>query len=77
MPQPPPVLHEPADDEGLNENELPAPREANVESFFFTCGLPQLGQDTSETASELRTSSSKGRSQPVQTNSKSGIDTSW
>jgi hypothetical protein len=44
----------------LVENDpLPAILEANVEIFFFTRSLWQLGQMTSPTALELKTNSSK------------------
>jgi hypothetical protein len=77
MPQPPPVLQDEAALE-LNENEPPPlTLDANVESFFLTCGLPQLGQVTSAMALELRSSSSKGWLQSVQMNSNSGIGDSW
>ena len=73
MPQVPPVLHDEAGLE-LNESELPPEsREANVEIFFLTSGLPQCGQTTSLVALALRTSSSKDFWQVGQVNSKSGM----
>jgi hypothetical protein len=72
MPQVPPVLHEAALEP--KENELPPEIfEANVDIFFLTCWLPQPGQATTSTAAALRTSSSKGRPQSEQTNSKIGM----
>jgi hypothetical protein len=68
-----PVLHE-ADGPALSENEPPPVIfEAKVEIFFFTCRLPQVGQITSSTALELRTSSSNGWLQVAHTNSNRGI----
>ena len=67
---------------GLQEDEMVAPMEnglppelleAKSESFFFTFGLPQAGQVTSEVELALRSSSSKGWLQVVQVNSKRGI----
>ena len=69
---------------GLHEDEVlaprenglpPEPREAKIESFFLTFGLPQAGQVTSEVALALRSSSSKGWLQVVQVNSKRGMVT--
>jgi len=68
-----PVLHE-ALELALNENDPPPEiLDAKVEIFLFTSGLPQIGQVTSSVALAERTSSSKGCSQSVHTNSKSGI----
>jgi hypothetical protein len=72
MPQVLPVLHELA--LALSENDAPALiLEAKVDIFFFTFGLPHLGQLTSLIALLLRTNSSKGRPHSSQTNSKIGI----
>jgi hypothetical protein len=58
----------------LKDSEAPPEIfEAKVESCFFTCPLPQVGQTTVFTALELRTSSSKGFLHSSQTNSKIGI----
>ena len=73
MPQVLPVLHE-ADDPALSEKEPPPVTiEANVEIFFLTCRLPQVGQITSPIALELRRSSSNGWLQVAQTNSNKGM----
>jgi hypothetical protein len=73
MPQVLPVEHEAADP-ALKENELlPAILEAKVDIFFLTSELPHAGQATPSTVLALRTSSSKSRSQVLQTNSKSGM----
>jgi hypothetical protein len=58
-----------------NEKE-PAPSagfEANVDIFFFTLLLPQVGQTTSSILLRLNTRSSKFSLHSVQTNSKMGI----
>jgi hypothetical protein len=77
MPQVLPVLHEAAELAPRENEPPPELREAKVEIFLVTCKLPQVGQMTSLTALELRTSSSKGRLQSVQTNSNRGINHSW
>jgi hypothetical protein len=68
-----PVLQE--GEAELNEAKLfpPLTFEANTEIFFLTCLLPQSGQVTSLAALALRNSSSKGRPQLLQTNSKMGM----
>jgi len=59
------------------DKELPPDTlDANAESFFFTRLLPQMGQLTPSTESELRKSSSKVCSHSSHTNSKSGIGVS-
>jgi len=59
-------------------NELPPEIfEANVEIFFFTSVLPQVGQITPSTALELRTSSSNGLPHSLHTNSNIGMDNSF
>jgi len=63
-------------DDWLLPNEKEAPPdtlEAKVEIFLRTCGLPQFGQATWSTRLALRSSSSKGRLQSLQTNSNMGI----
>jgi len=69
-----PVLQEEAGMLLPNDNEAPSPAgfDANVDIFFFTCSLPQVGQTTpSMLLPKIR--SSKGSLQSVQTNSKIGI----
>jgi len=63
-----------ADELAPKETELPPDiLDANVEICFVTSWLPQVGQITPSITLELRTSSSKGRSQVSQINSNSGI----
>ena len=71
----PQVLPEPHELEGEPKGIEPAPEtfEANVDSFFFTSGLPQYGHLTSPTRSELRRSSSNGLLHSLQTKSNNGI----
>lgn len=60
MPQVPPVLHAAALLALPIENELsPDTLDANVETFFFTSWLLQIGQATLSVWVELRTNSSK------------------
>jgi hypothetical protein len=60
MPQVPPVLQEAALLALPKENELaPDTLEANVETFFFTSWLLQIGHVIPSVWVELRTSSSK------------------
>jgi hypothetical protein len=74
MPQVPPVLQEPALLVLLKESEPPPDTlEANIETFFITSWLLQIGQVTSSVVMELRTSSSKFCPQSLQMNSNSGI----
>jgi hypothetical protein len=59
----------------LKLNELlPVTLAAIVDIFLPTSGLAQSGQVTAVIASVLRSSSSKGSPQVLQTNSKIGID---
>jgi hypothetical protein len=63
-------------DDWLLPSEKEAPPdtlEAKVEIFLRTCGLPQLGQATWSTRLALRSNSSNGRWQSLQTNSYIGI----
>jgi hypothetical protein len=77
MPQVLPVLQEEPPPELKESVPPPLSLEAKVESFFFTCGLPQAGQVTSSTWLGLRSSSSKGCSHFVHTNSNKGMSASW
>jgi len=66
-------LHEEAELDPKDSDPPPETLDANDDIFFFTCWLPQDGQTTSLTASELRNNSSNGFSHSLQTNSKIGI----
>lgn len=76
IPQRLPLLQDAAEE---LENELvdPATVEAKVDICFVIWVLSQKGQDTSPTALELRTSSSKGVPHSWHTNSKIGINFSF
>jgi hypothetical protein len=76
-PQVLPVLHAPDEAALPSEIELPLSREAKLEIFLRTCGLPHSGQTTSSTALLLRTSSSKDSEQSLHSNSKMGMKLSW
>jgi hypothetical protein len=76
IPQRLPLLQE-ADWALENEPADPATVEAKVEICFVTWVLSQKGQDTSATALELRSSSSKGVPHSWHTNSKIGINFSF
>jgi hypothetical protein len=74
IPQVLPVLHAPDEAALPSEIELPLSREAKVEIFLRTCGLPHSGQTTSSTALLLRTSSSNDSEHSLHSNSKIGIN---
>jgi hypothetical protein len=67
------VLHAPDEAALPSEIELPLSRDAKLEIFLRTCGLPHSGQTTSSTALLLRTSSSNDSEHSLHSNSKMGM----
>jgi hypothetical protein len=68
-----PVLQEAAEELPKDREPPPESLDAKLETFFRTCLLPQVGQFTSVTWLELRSSSSKGFPQSLHSNSNNGM----